>query len=109
MLEKDIERKVTEYAKSLGCLSFKFTSTSCKGVPDRFFINKFGLIIFIEFKRLGAKATPLQLMMINKLLDQNCAVYVIDNVIYGKELLDQFMNCRLFLDSSFEPRFSLPF
>ena len=92
MLEKELERKITEYSKSLGYLSFKFTSTSCKGVPDRFFINKFGSIIFIEFKRLGAKVTPLQQMMIKKLLNQNCIVLVIDTIIRGKEILNQYVN-----------------
>lgn len=39
MLERDIERRVTEIAKKHGWLSFKFVSPAQRGVPDRIFMK----------------------------------------------------------------------
>ena len=38
MLEKQIERKVCDYAKNKGLLAYKFTSPARAAVPDRLFI-----------------------------------------------------------------------
>ena len=38
MLEKQIESKVCDYAKSKGVLAYKFTSPARAAVPDRLFI-----------------------------------------------------------------------
>ncbi len=92
MLEKQIEKKVTEYAKTKGYLSFKFNSMSCRAVPDRLFINSKGLILLIEFKRLNAKPTEKQVLMINKLLAQKVLVFVVDSVESGKDIIDKYIN-----------------
>ena len=55
MLEKDIERAVCDYAKAKGMLVYKFTSPARSAVPDRLLISRTGLIVFIEFKRPGAR------------------------------------------------------
>jgi len=88
-LEKDIEKKVCDYAKSLGCLVYKFTSPSRRSVPDRLFIFPNGAIRFVEFKRAGAKTTPAQEVEIQKILKQGVGVWVVDNVSSGKVLVDQ--------------------
>lgn len=87
MLEKVIEKKVCEYAKTLGVLQFKLTSTSSVGLPDRMFINKSGKIYFIEFKRKGKKPTEMQLFIHRKLQGHNCNVFVVDDVDVGKKLI----------------------
>lgn len=87
-LEKDIEKKVCDYAKQQGCLVYKFTSPSRRSVPDRIFITPSGLVFFIEFKRLGCKATPAQEVEIDKLHLQRVNVSVIDNVGDGKHYVD---------------------
>lgn len=86
-LEKDIERKVCDYAKSLGILCYKFTSPSRRSVPDRMFITKSGVVFFIEFKRRGEKPTAAQEVEIEKIRATGVQVYVVDNVDEGKGLL----------------------
>ena len=83
-LEKDIESKVCDYAKSLGMLCYKFTSPSRRSVPDRMFITKFGVVFFIEFKRLGCKPTPAQEVEIEKIYRTGVYVAVVNNVEQGK-------------------------
>ena len=88
MLEKDIEKAVKRYAESKGWLTRKWTSPGHMFVPDQIFITPYGHVIFIEFKRKGAKPTPGQLREHEKLRNQGCIVYVIDNVNDGKVMVD---------------------
>lgn len=59
MRESDLERKIVLQAKKRGVLSFKFTSPSFRGVPDRIFIGPAG-VLFLELKVGTNKPTPLQ-------------------------------------------------
>lgn len=86
-LEKVIEKKVCDYAKSLGCLVYKFTSPSRRSVPDRMFITREGRVFFVEFKRLGCEATPAQKVEIEKIQQQGINVWVVDDVKYGKGIV----------------------
>lgn len=86
-LEKDIEKAVCAYAKTLGMLCYKFTSPSRMSVPDRLFITKAGVVFFVEFKRRGSKPTPAQEVEINKIRTKGVSVYVVDNVEDGKKIL----------------------
>lgn len=88
LLEKDIERRVCDYAKSKLWLTYKFTSPNRAAVPDRLFITPFGRVIFIEFKREGQKPTLQQLREHERLARQGCTVRVIDNVPAGMALVD---------------------
>lgn len=88
MLEKDIERKVCQYARSKGWLTRKWVSPSHNFVPDQIFIAPGGRVIFIEMKREGRKPTPGQLREHEKLRKQGCLVFVVDNVADGKCLID---------------------
>lgn len=87
-LEKVIEGKVCDYAKSLGCLVYKFTSPSRRSVPDRMFIVPGGRVVMIEFKRLGKEPSPAQAVEIAKIQKQGVSVWVIDNVDAGKRAID---------------------
>jgi len=87
MLEKDIERKVCEYARSKGCLAYKFTSPNRAAVPDRLFIFK-GRIWFIEFKAPGKKPTVPQQREHNILATHYIDVFVVDDVEEGKFHID---------------------
>jgi len=87
-LEKDIERKVCDYAKSLKMLCYKFTSPSRRSVPDRMFITQAGVVFFIEFKRKGCKPTAAQMVEMVKIQKQGIKCYVVDNVDYGKSLIN---------------------
>lgn len=86
-LEKDIEKRVCDYAKSLGMLCYKFTSPSRRSVPDRMFITKTGVVFFIEFKRRGEKPTPSQEVEIAKIEKQGVKVFIVDDVGIGKSIV----------------------
>ena len=88
MLEKDIEKKVCDYAKSKGTLTYKFTSPNRAAVPDRIFIVPGGFVYFVEFKREGQKPTPAQAREHARLREQGCVVWVIDNVADGIKMVD---------------------
>lgn len=86
-LEKDIEKAVCAYAKTLDMLVYKFTSPSKSHVPDRMFITKAGVVFFIEFKRKGQKPTPAQEIEIGKIRGKGVSVYMVDSVEEGKKIL----------------------
>lgn len=87
-LEKDIEKKVCDYAKTLGCLAYKFTSPAKRSVPDRLFIMPGGKgCFFIEFKRKGQKPTDAQQAEIEKIRAQGTTVLVVDSVQLGKDVI----------------------
>jgi hypothetical protein len=94
MLEKQIEAKVCEYAKTKNVLVYKFTSPARAAVPDRMFIRPDGKVWFVEFKREGQKPTPAQEREHSKLHRHNVDVFVIDNVDDGKAMVDMMvMGC----------------
>lgn len=88
MLEKQIEKKVCDYAKNKQCLAYKFTSPARAAVPDRMFISPEGVIWFAEFKQTGKKPTPAQEREIQRLRDRRVKVYVIDTVEDGCAMVD---------------------
>lgn len=88
MLEKDIERKVCDYAKKKDILSYKFSSPARAAVPDRLFVTPQGRVFFIEFKRPGAKATVAQQREHLKLMERNVKVFVIDDIDKGRAVID---------------------
>ena len=87
-LEKDIEKKVVDFAKAKGCIVYKFTSPSRRSVPDRLFISPKGIVFFMELKRKGQKPTPSQAVEIDKIRRQGVSVFVIDNVDLGKAMVE---------------------
>lgn len=88
MIEKDIERKVCDYAKSAGMLVYKFTSPSRAAVPDRMFITPTGKVWFIEFKMAGMRPTPMQQREHERLRGHRVDVAVVDNVDDGRSIVD---------------------
>ena len=90
MLEKEIERKVCDYAKSKGVLAYKFTSPARHAVPDRLFIAPDGTVWFCEFKREGQKPTVAQEREHQRLRQQKINVFVIDNVLEGMMMVDNY-------------------
>ena len=94
MLEKQIEAKVCDYAKTKGVLAYKFTSPARAAVPDRLFIAPNGRMWFCEFKREGQKPTPAQDREHHRLRQHKVSVFVIDNVDEGKAMVDMMvMGC----------------
>ena len=94
MLEKQIEAKVCEYAKTKNVLAYKFTSPARAAVPDRLFVMPDGRMFFCEFKREGLKPTPAQEREHTKLRQHKVNVFVVDNVEQGKAMIDlMVMGC----------------
>ena len=91
MLEKEIEAKVCDYAKTKNVLVYKFTSPNRMAVPDRLFIRSDGRIWFCEFKREGQKPTPAQDREHNRLRQHKVSVFVVDNVEDGKAMVDMMV------------------
>lgn len=91
MLEKDIETRVCKHAQKYGILTRKFTSPSHRSVPDRLFLFPTGLAVFIEFKQKGKTLTKGQMRECKKLKDLGHYVYVVDDVLAGKALVDKLM------------------
>lgn len=88
LLEKQIERSVCDYAKSIGFLVYKFTSPERAAVPDRMFITPKGKVFFIEFKREGAQATAPQKREHERLRAHGVTVFVVDSVEKGRASID---------------------
>lgn len=86
-LEKDIERKVCDFAKQHHMLAYKFTSPQRASVPDRLFVTGQGHVFFIEFKRAGKRPTEAQWREINRLRATGVEVFVVDNVDEGKRIV----------------------
>jgi hypothetical protein len=89
MLEREIEKKVCDYAKSVGFEVYKFSSPNRVGVPDRLFVAPHQRAFWIEFKREGGKPTPVQMRECRKLRDCGFDVYLVDSVEDGKAVVDE--------------------
>lgn len=86
-LEKDIERKVCDFAKEYGMLVYKFNSEQHRSVPDRLFIPLNGKPFFVEFKRLGKLPTEGQAREIERIRNHGVKCYVVDNVDDGRRII----------------------
>jgi hypothetical protein len=88
MKEKQVESKIVKKAKELGFLTYKFSSPSNRGVPDRIFISPHGEVFFIEFKSAKGKLSQLQEKTIKDIIALDVRVFVIRDVITGMEILN---------------------
>lgn len=87
-LESEIEGKLAKYAKSKGCLTYKFSSPANRGVPDRIFITPKGVVIFMEIKAPGKKPTALQQKHLTEIFEHRGKAYWTDNLAQGKAMID---------------------
>ena len=90
VLEKQIEAKVCDYAKTKGMMVYKFTSPARAAVPDRLFICK-GRVFFIEFKREGQKPTAAQEREHHRLRQHQINVFAVDSVEQGKSTINTML------------------
>ena len=87
MKETQIESKIVKKAKELGFLTYKFSSPSNRGVPDRMFISPHGEVFFIEFKSAKGKLTKLQEKVIKDIGEYGVGVFIINSVEVGLQIL----------------------
>lgn len=89
MRESEIEARVVRHAKRRGCLCYKWSSPSQRGVPDRIIIAPSGRVLFLELKRPGEQPSPLQFHEIQKLKKQKCHATWTDNLLTATFLIDE--------------------
>jgi Holliday junction resolvase len=86
--ESRVEAKIVTYARSKGCLVYKFSSPARRGVPDRIIIAPGGKVLFLEIKRPGKVPTELQMREIRLLTEQGCHATWTNSVNGGKTCVD---------------------
>lgn len=87
MKESTTEQSVCRFARERGILAWKLTSPGNRGVPDRMFLGGKGRVVFIEFKRPGKAATPLQAKRGRELMERGFAWHCVDSVDEGVRIL----------------------
>lgn len=90
MRETEIEKYLTAQVKKTGGWALKFISPGVSGVPDRIVLLPGGQLFFVELKRSGAKARPLQQAVHRKLERLGFTVYVIDSREHINQLLSRY-------------------
>lgn len=91
LTERQIEKAVRDAAIKLGYLTYKFTSPSNCGVPDRIFINPHGYVFFIEFKSKTGKLTALQNKVFRDMGDSQIDVFVMNDLAQTIMLLQNLL------------------
>lgn len=86
-LERTIEAAVVRAAKAQGILVTKLNLQGSRGWPDRCFWLPNGRPLFIEFKRLGERPTPLQAHIHEQLRAAGYRVEVVDDTATGLDIL----------------------
>lgn len=86
MLEKQIERKLTEEVKKLNGMCLK--QTSLAGIPDRLILLPGGKMAFVELKAPGEKPRKLQQVRIKQLRKMGFMCFVVDGLEMISNVLD---------------------
>lgn len=86
MLEKQIERKLTEEVKKLNGICLK--QTSLAGIPDRLVLMPGGKMAFVELKAPGEKPRKLQQVRIKQLRKMGFMCFVVDGLEMISNVLD---------------------
>lgn len=88
LLEKDVRDASVRYAKRKGVYHKRmhFGQGAARGWPDDLFVVG-GRHLWVEFKRPGGKATPLQDKTHADMRAAGCVVHVVDDSEWFKRLL----------------------
>lgn len=78
--EKVFERTLSKYVDDIGGMAVKLLSQFLRGLPDRMFLLKGGIVIFVEFKSTGKKPTKIQEYIHKRIRDLGFSVLVVDSV-----------------------------
>lgn len=100
-LEADVRAGVVPFAKSLGVIHIRmhFGAGATTGYPDDLFLFPNGVSLWVEFKRPGKEAKPIQAFRIKELMDMGHPAVVIDNIGAGRETMQEFMRVALGIQS----------
>lgn len=86
MREKDIEAAIVKAARFSDWVSWKLSSPSLRGVPDRMFFKK-GRVVFIEVKAPTGVLSALQCEMLNLLRREGLEAHVVYSVQEALDIL----------------------
>lgn len=78
--EKVFERELSRFVEERGGMAVKLLSQFIKGLPDRMFLLKGGIVVFVEFKSTGKKPTKIQSYIHAKIRALGFPVLVVDSV-----------------------------
>lgn len=95
--EKVFERTLSKYVDDIGGMAVKLLSQFLRGLPDRMFLLKGGIVIFVEFKSTGKKPTKIQEYVHKRIQALGFPVLVVDSVeTYekAKNLIDHLIKMR---------------
>jgi hypothetical protein len=80
-LERDVERNFMRWCNARGLLAVKLGVLKRAGFPDRMVLLPGGRAIFVELKRPGEDASPLQKSVHRRLRDLGFDVFVCDESV----------------------------
>lgn len=95
--EKVFELELSKFVAERGGMAVKLLSQFIKGLPDRMFLLKGGIVVFVEFKSTGKKPTKIQSYIHAKIQALGFPVFVVDSVeTYeeAKNLIDHLIKMR---------------
>ena len=95
MLEKELQVKITKYAKTKGCLVYKFSSPSNRHVQDLIIFTPYGVSGLLEVKRPGEKLRPAQENQQVKCVAKNILTDWADQLPYAKHFINDLLTYRL--------------
>lgn len=80
---------MTDTAREMGGVAYKFVSPSTNGMPDRLVVMPPNRIGFVELKAPGAKPRPIQTRRHEQLRKMGCLVFVVDHPDQVRGVLDE--------------------
>lgn len=89
MLEKDIEKWMTEKVTDLGGMSLKFVSPGNPGVPDRIYIFPGGKVYFVELKKELGRLSNIQKWQRARFQKMGCRFYVVKGMKSAEEFIKE--------------------
>lgn len=95
--EKVFERTLSKYVDDIGGMAVKLLSQFLRGLPDRMFLLKGGIVVFVEFKSTGKKPTKIQEYVHKRIQALGFPVLVVDSVESyetAKNLIDHLIKMR---------------
>lgn len=86
MLERDVEKKLTDLTRQAGGKSYKWVAPGNRGVPDRILILPGGRIYFVELKTDSGRLTAIQIRQQKRLKELGANV----RTLYGMGEIEAF-------------------
>ena len=90
--ERLTESRAATYAKQIGFLTVKVSPAKTDGWPDRVFINRYGLHVYIEIKAEGKRPNRLQIHRINSLRERHLPAFWSSDLAQIERILRAYMD-----------------